>query len=110
VYFVTGSADGFLAESRFFLLERDLNHTQNYKGYALFDDTAMTEEGSYRARAIVVRRVDGRVRSQRFIDLETFAQEGAARERAMAAAQEWIDDEESNDKLALPTNFSSFEP
>ena len=92
--------------ARFPVLEGALN-TKNYKGYALLDDTALTEQGSYRARAIVVRRVDGRVRSQRFIDLETFAEESAARQRAMTAAQAWIDDEENNDKLGLPTNFSS---
>jgi hypothetical protein len=52
--------------------------------------------------------VDGSARSQRFIDLETFAQEDAARQRAIAAAEAWIDDEEDKDKLALPTSFSSF--
>lgn len=84
-----------------------MSHTHNYKGYAFVDDTAITEDGRYRARAIVVRIVDGRARSQRFIDLETFAEEDAARHRAIAAAQAWIDDEEGKDKLALPTSFSS---
>ena len=87
-----------------------MNHIRKYKGYALVDDTATTEDGTYRARAIIVRRVDGRVRSQRFLDLETFADEASARARAMAAAQAWVDDEESNDKLALPTNFSPLQP
>jgi len=51
--------------------------------------------------------VGGRVRSQRFLDLETFAEESAARQRAIAAAQAWIDDEEGKDRLALPTSYSS---
>jgi hypothetical protein len=84
-----------------------LTDTHNYKGYAFVDDTAITETRSYRARTIIVRVVDGRARSQRFIDLETFPQEDAARQRAIAAAQAWIDDEEGKDKLDLPTNFSS---
>jgi hypothetical protein len=89
------------------VLERVLRHSPNYKGYALVDDTAITEDGRYRARVVVVRIVDGRVRSQRFIDLETFAEEDAARQRAIAAAQAWIDEEEGTDRLALPTSFSS---
>ena len=83
-----------------------MNHSQNYKGYVLTDDTSKTEDGRYRARAIVVRLVDGRARSQRFIDLETFSDESAARRRAVSAAQAWVDDEEGKDKLALPTGFS----
>jgi len=46
-----------------------------------------------------------RTRTQRFIDLETFAKEDDARRRAIAAARAWIDEEESNDKLALPTGL-----
>jgi hypothetical protein len=108
VYFVTafdsalwrnhGSSSG---------LERLLSHTHHYKGYVVVDDTAMDEEGAYRARAIVVRIVDGRVRSQRFIDLESFAEESAARQRAIAAAEAWIDGDEDKDKLALPTSYST---
>ena len=64
-----------------------MSHSHSYKGYTFVDDTGMTEEGSYRARAIVVKIVDGRVRSQRFIDLETFSEESAARQRAIDAAQ-----------------------
>ena len=83
-----------------------MSPTHTYRDYAFVDDTVMTEEGNYRARAIVVRIVDGRVRSQRFLDLEVFAEEGAARRRAVTAAQAWIDDEEGKDRLALPTSFS----
>ena len=83
-----------------------MSPTQRYKDYGFIDDTVMTEEGNYRARAIVVRIVGGRVRSQRFLDLETFADESAARQRAIAAAHAWIDDEQGKDKLALPTSFS----
>lgn len=88
------------------ILERALSHSYHYKGYACLDDTTVAEDGSCRARAIIVRIVDGRARSQRFIDLETFAEENVARQRAIAAAREWIDDEEGKDDLALPTNFA----
>ena len=88
------------------VLEPVVSHSHSYKGYTFVDDTGMTEEGSYRARAIVVKIVDGRVRSQRFIDLETFSEESAARQRAIDAAQAWIDDEEVEGNLVLPTNFS----
>ena len=83
-----------------------MSHKHSYKGYAFDDDTAMTEDGRYRARVILVTVGNGRARSQRFIDLETFATEDGARQRAIAVARAWIDEEESNDKLALPTSFS----
>jgi hypothetical protein len=83
-----------------------LSHKHIYKEYAFDDDTARTEDGRYRARAILVRVGNGHARSQRFIDLETFAKEDDARQRAIAAARAWIDEEEGNDKLALPTGFS----
>ena len=84
-----------------------MSHSHKYKGYAFLDDTTITDDGSYQARAIVVKIVDGRARSQRFIDLESFAEEKMARLRAIGAAQAWIDDEDGKDKLALPTNFSA---
>lgn len=83
-----------------------MSHQHSYKGYAFDDDTARTEDGRYRARVILVTVGNGRARSQRFLDLETFAKEDDARQRAIAAARAWIDEEEGNDKLALPTSFS----
>ena len=83
-----------------------MSHKHSYNGYAFDDDTAMTEDGRYRARVILKTVGDGRVRSQRFLDLETFAKVDDARQRAVAMARAWIDEEQSNDKLALPTSFS----
>ena len=78
----------------------------DYKGYTFLDETAVMENGYYRARVAVMTLGDGRVRSQRFIDLEQFPTEENARRRAVEAARAWIDDEHGKDRLALPTNFS----
>ena len=79
-----------------------------YKGYTFVDETTILEDGRFRARIAIMTLGDGRVRSQRFIDLETFRAETDARRRAVAAARAWIDAEvaQDNDRLALPTSFS----
>jgi len=76
------------------------------KGYTFLDETAVMEDGYYRARVAVMTLGDGRVRSQRFIDLETFRTEENARRRAVEAALAWIDDDRGKDRLALPTKLS----
>jgi len=76
------------------------------KGYTFSDETAVMEDGYYRACVAVMTLGEGRVRSQRFIDLETFRTEENARRRAVEAALAWIDDDRGKDRLALPTNFS----
>lgn len=78
-----------------------------YRGYTVVDESTVVESGHYRARVVIITLGDGRVRSQRFIDLETFPTEIDARRRAVAAARAWIDDEltQDRDRLALPTNF-----
>jgi len=84
-------------------------HRYDYKGYTFVDETTVTDEGRYFARVVVMTLGNGRVRSQRFIDLETFRNEADARRRAVEAARSWIDDEQGGkDRLALPTNFSPF--
>lgn len=65
----------------------------SYKGYAFDDDTTTTADGRYRARVILVTVENGRAPAQRSIDLETFAKEDDTRQRAIAAAREWIDEE-----------------
>jgi len=85
-----------------------LSHKHSYKGHAFEDDTARTDDGRYRARVVLVTVGNARPRSQRFIDLETFIKEDDARQRALAAARAWIDEEDANDKLALPTGFAPF--
>ena len=82
-----------------------MTYRHSYKGYAFDDDTTRTDDGHYRARVVLVTIGTERTRTQRFIDLETFAKEDDARQRAIAAARAWIDEEESNDKLALPTGL-----
>jgi hypothetical protein len=79
-----------------------------YKGYTVVDETIVVDDGRFRARIAILTLGDGRVRSQRFIDLETFQAEADARRRAVAGARAWIDAEvaQDNDRLALPTNFS----
>ena len=81
-----------------------MSQQHTYKGYAFTDETT-TEDGKYRARVRILGLEGGR-RSQRFIDLETFVNEADAHHRALAAARGWIDAEDGNDRLALPTNFS----
>jgi len=82
-------------------------HRYEYKGYTFADETTVTEDGCYFARVVVITIGNGRIRSQRFIDLETYRTEAHARRRAVEAARAWIDDEQGGkDKLALPTNFS----
>ena len=83
-----------------------MGQKHDYKGHTFSDETAVMEDGYYRARVAVMTLGDGRVRSQRFIDLETFRTEENARRRAVAAARAWIDEEHGKDRLALPTNFS----
>ena len=78
-----------------------------YRGYAFADETTVTDDGRYFARAIVTTLGNGRVPSQRFIDLETFRCEEDAGRRVVEAARAWIDDEieQIKDRLSLPTNF-----
>ena len=85
-----------------------MRHEHSYKGHAFDDVTERTDDGRYRARVVLVTAGNGRPRSQRFIDLETFVKEDDARQRALAAARAWIDEEEANDELALPTSFALF--
>lgn len=84
-----------------------MGEQHTYKGYAFTDETTETEDGRYRARARVLG-MDGGRRSQRFIDLETFANEADARLCALAGARSWIDAEDGQDKLALPSSFAPF--
>ena len=76
-----------------------------FKGYAFTDETTITEDGRYRARVRILG-LDGGRRSQRFIDLEIFVNEADAHHRALAAARSWIDAEDGNDRLALPSSFA----
>jgi len=104
--FVAMLSGAFLAKSPILIVGAGVSQKHSYNGYAFDDDTEITEDGRYRARVILKKVGDGRARSQRFIDLETFANVDDARQRVVAIARAWIDEEQNNDKLALPTSFS----
>ena len=80
-----------------------------YKGYTFADVSTLTESGQYRARVAIMALDGARTRSQRFIDLEVFRTSIEANERVVTVAKTWIDENEDDDKLALPTNFSVFD-
>ena len=82
-----------------------MSQQQTFKGYAFTDETTKTEDGKYRARVRILG-LDGGRRSQRFIDLETFVNEADASRRATVAALSWIDAEDGQDKLGLPSSFA----
>ena len=79
-----------------------------YKAYTFADVSTQTESGRYRARVAIIALEGSQTRSQRFLDLETFATAAQASERAIAAAKAWIDTNSGEDRLALPTNFTYF--
>ena len=77
-----------------------------YKGYTFADVSTPLENGRYRARVAIMALDGTRTRSQRFLDLEVFASQDEASERVVRVARAWIDANEGQDQLALPTNFS----
>ncbi len=73
--------------------------------FVVSDLTSKLDDGRYRARVAVMGSIAGYGLSQRFLDLETFSDEADARQRAIAAAQAWIETQQGRDLLALPTGF-----
>jgi len=84
-----------------------MSQQHTYNGYVFTDETTKTDDGKFRARVRILG-MDGGRRSQRFIDLETFVNEADARHRALTAARSWIEAEDGQDKLALPSSFAPF--
>jgi len=82
-----------------------VNARRIYKGYTFADVSTPTDDGRYRARVAIVALDGENIRSQRFLDLETFRTEAEARERTDAAAMAWIDRAIKPEQLSLPTNF-----
>lgn len=80
-----------------------------YKGYTFADVSTPTESGRYRARVAILALDGERTRSQRFIDLEVFKTRQEASDRVVTVAKAWIDENAGNDRLCLPTNFTSLE-
>jgi hypothetical protein len=83
-----------------------VNSKRIYKGYTFSDISTPTDDGRYRARAVIVALDGENIRSQRFFDLETFRTEAEAHERTEGAAMAWIDRAAKPEQLSLPTNFS----
>jgi hypothetical protein len=73
--------------------------------FVVTDLTSQLDDGRYRARVAVMGGIAGYGLSQRFVDLETFSNEADARQRAIAAAQAWIDAQQGRDLLGLPTGI-----
>jgi hypothetical protein len=63
-------------------MDGEVDARPQLQGYVFDDETTMTDDGRYRARAVLVTMGTGRTRTQRFIDLETFAKEDDARKRS----------------------------
>ncbi|HUP07771.1 MAG TPA: hypothetical protein VMU47_11500 [Caldimonas sp.] len=78
-----------------------------YKGYAYTNLTTQAEDGRYVARVAIIALDPARTRSQRFLDLESYATRGEADARVSEAAMAWIDASQQPDRLALPSRFST---
>ena len=50
-----------------------------------------TDNGKFRSRVVIIAMAGERTRSQTFLDLEVFAEEEMANERAAQAGREWVD-------------------
>jgi hypothetical protein len=61
-----------------------------YRGYAL-NCRPTRVGGGYQARATIVCVASDKTTTQRFLDLEVFASEQKAVERALSAGQDWVD-------------------
>ena len=62
-----------------------------YCGYMLSCEPMPLDDGRFEARVVVTSLSEDKTRSQRFLDLETFASKEAAIERARCVGMEWID-------------------
>jgi len=77
-----------------------------YKGYTYTDVTTRNDDGRYVARVAIMALDGSRTRSQRFIDLETYASRDAAHDRVETVARAWIDANLDPERLELPSRFS----
>ena len=78
-----------------------------YKGYLIASLTTMNEYGRYEARVAIIGLTGDRARSQRFLDLEDYATETRADDRALEAAKDWIDAHPARERLYAPrTGFA----
>ncbi|HKX40634.1 MAG TPA: hypothetical protein VJO99_05720 [Burkholderiaceae bacterium] len=78
-----------------------------YKGYLIASLTTVNEHGRYEARVAIIGSAVDRARSQRFLDLEDYATEAKADDRALEAAKDWIDAHPARENLYAPrTGFT----
>jgi hypothetical protein len=68
-------------------------HRHLYKDYLLSCAPLLLDDGLYQARVAITYLGGQRTRSQRFLDLDTFATECEAVAAAHAAGIEWVDRE-----------------
>jgi hypothetical protein len=78
-----------------------------YQRYLLRAVSTLEFGGTYRARAALTAVKDGRPRSQRFMDFESFATKAAADERAIEGGKLWIDAQTRIASAAFPTEFDT---
>jgi hypothetical protein len=62
-----------------------------YRGHMLGINPTPTDNGKFRSRVVIIAMGGERTRSQTFLDLEVFSEEGPAIERARQAGSEWVD-------------------
>ena len=79
-----------------------------HRGYHLTSISTRNEDGSYQARVSIVQTIAGALRSQRFVDFETFSDQSGADVRAIEGAKTWVDDQHWAARAAFPTDFATF--
>ena len=68
------------------------DHTRSiYRNHLLSCRPMLLDDGQYQARVAITYLGGEKTRSQHFLDLDTFTSEAAANERALQAAQLWVD-------------------
>ena len=72
-----------------------------YRGFYISSLTTLNDEGRFEARVAIMALDGERTRSQRFLDLEDFATEEQADERALSAAKEFIDAQHDREQPTL---------
>lgn len=68
-----------------------MNARALYRDYVLSCQPMLLDDGRYQARVVITALGGIRTRAQRFLDLDIFATEERAIERARHLGMEWID-------------------
>jgi hypothetical protein len=75
--------------------------TSIYRDYHLSCRPMVLEDGTFQARVAIICLSGDKTRSQRFLDLEIFASEEVAIERARTVGMDWIDANAKSNESAL---------